>query len=259
MGKVPRPDKTLTGRGEVWQTPLHVRTIGTSGHEGLGDHVRAKLGRKLGKFATSIERVSVRFEDINGPRGGVDTRSRIKVVMSDAPSVVVESLGVDATHAFDTASSTAERAVRRSLGRAGVSRGRASAKTTRKKAPARRKVNPPPAEGALIGRRVGRSKANLASVAARPDKARRDAFVDTAAPGVSASDRKAGGGSTARRNVGRGQKATATLEDSATGKPSRKSTRRAANRAKSGSKQRRAEVRRTTSPKRKATRAAAKS
>jgi hypothetical protein len=235
---------------------LHVRTIGTAGHEGLGDHVRAKLGRKLGKFATSIERVSVRFEDINGPRGGVDTRSRIKVVMSDVPTVVVESLGMDAQHAFDTASSTAERAVRKSLGRAGVSRGRMAGKATRKKAPKRR-VNPAPAAGALVGRRVGRSAENLAEVKARPDKARRDAFVDTAAKGVSATDRKAGGGSTARRNVGRGQRATATLEDSATGKPSRKSTRRGANRAKSGSKQGRAAARKTRSPKRKATKAQA--
>jgi hypothetical protein len=36
---------------------------------------------KLGKSATSIERVSVRLTDVNGPRGGVDQRCRIKVVI----------------------------------------------------------------------------------------------------------------------------------------------------------------------------------
>src|SRR6478736_1963263 len=131
--KIPRGAKRRTGRAGVSETPLHVRTIGASTEEGLGDHVRSKLGRKLGKFAPSIERVSVRFEDVNGPRGGVDTVSRIKVVLSDQPSVIVESQGTDATHAFDTASHRVERAVRKNLGRAGVSN-----RPTRKKATARR-------------------------------------------------------------------------------------------------------------------------
>ena len=45
---------------------------------------------KLGKFATSIERVSVRVTDTNGPRGGVDQVCNVKVVLSGLPSVVVE-------------------------------------------------------------------------------------------------------------------------------------------------------------------------
>lgn len=65
---------------------------------------------------------------------------------------------------------------------------------------------------------------------ARP---RRDVPVDTAAPGVSATDRKAGKKKSAARNVGKraGQKAEVMLEDSAT-TPSRKSTRRSANRGR---------------------------
>jgi hypothetical protein len=45
---------------------------------------------KLGKFAASIERVSVRLSDANGPKGGVDQVCRIKVVLSGLPSVLVE-------------------------------------------------------------------------------------------------------------------------------------------------------------------------
>jgi hypothetical protein len=86
--------------------------------------------------------------------------------------------------------------------------------------------------GSLIGGRVGHSAADLEDALARPEKRRRDAFVDTAAPGVSASDRRAGYGATAARNTKRNTAGmSAALEDSRT-KPSRKSTRRSANRQK---------------------------
>jgi hypothetical protein len=106
----------------------------------------------------------------------------------------------------------------------------------------------------LIGRRVGRAQANLLRAAHRP-RGRRDEWIDTSLPGVSSTDRKAGGGSTAARNTklrlrGMGY----TLEDSAQ-KPTRKSTRKSANRAKSGSKLARKQRRTAHAPKRHATRA----
>jgi len=60
-----------------------------------------------------------------------------------------------------------------------------------------------------------------------PRRPRRDQPVDTAQPGVSATDRKAGKGATAMRNRSprAGRKAVAVLEDSATDRPSRKSSR----------------------------------
>jgi len=39
--------------------------------------VRARLGRGLDPFTTRIERGTVRFEDVNGPKGGIDTVCRI--------------------------------------------------------------------------------------------------------------------------------------------------------------------------------------
>jgi hypothetical protein len=92
-----------------------------------------------------------------------------------------------------------------------------------------------PAKGSLFGRRVGRGPQNLTDALARPEKARGDALVDTARPGVSATDRRAGGGSTARRNS-RAQSTgeVADLEDSASGKPSRRSTRKSAVGLRSG-------------------------
>lgn len=66
--------------------------------------------------------------------------------------------------------------------------------------------------------------------APRPGRRRRDVPVDTAQPGVSATDRRAGGGSTAMRNYavsGRGARTSVyALEDTvASHRPSRKSSR----------------------------------
>lgn len=252
--EIPKPLKRKTGRGDVAETPLHVRTFGATSHAGLSDYVRQKLGRKLGKFARAIERVSVRFDDVNGPKGGVDTVSRIKVVLSELPSVVVESQGVDAQHAFDQASHRTEQTVRRNLGRAGVATGRGKRVTQipARNGTAKRPPYLPPPEGSLIGARVGRSAQNLERTLAW------SSAVDTSREGISASERKAGGGSSAARNVKREtSRATAALEDSTAARPSRKSTRGSANRAKAGSKQGRRAKTVTASPKRAATKAKA--
>lgn len=246
--KLGRPVKRAAGRGGISTTPVHVRATGTPIAPELDEYARTKLARRLGKFAPAIERVSVRFTDVNGPRGGIDIVSRIKVVLRRLASVVVEERGGDAREAFDLASHVAERAVRRSLGRAGFTVGRRKAR-----APLRRVAavppNVPPPGGSLIGRRVGRSKKNLVRTQTW------DPTVDTSLPGVSATDRKAGRGSTAARNVKLATtRATAALEDSATGRPSRKSTRKSANRAKSGSKQFRLAKARAVSPKARAAR-----
>jgi hypothetical protein len=76
-------------------------------------------------------------------------------------------------------------------------------------------------------------------------------------PKKGADDRKAGGDSTADRNrsVRATKKASYELEDSATGTPSRKSTRRAENRAKPDSQLKRRQVRKTSSPQERAVRA----
>lgn len=86
---------------------------------------------------------------------------------------------------------------------------------------------------------------------------RRDLDVDTSEPGVSASDRKAGHGSPAGRKPSKrvAKKGGARLEISATGQPSRKSTRGSAGRLKrSGNLQLKA-IRSTHSAQARATRA----
>jgi hypothetical protein len=70
--------------------------------------------------------------------------------------------------------------------------------------------------------------------AKRPPRPPRDVGVDTSAPGVSASDRRA---APRKPGVRAGKKAQFALEVSA-GKPSRKSTRKAANRQKNDAQSR---------------------
>jgi len=92
-----------------------------------------------------------------------------------------------------------------------------------------------------------------------PKRPRRDTPVDTAQPGVSASDRKVGGGSSGSRNESARakRKGGARLEDSATGKPSRKSTRKSAGRLKRTANLQRKAIRKASSSKTRAVKAKA--
>ena len=114
---VPRPVKRASGRADVLRTPAHLRVIGVELDGEDRALIRKKLGTKLGKFAASIERVTVRMTDANGPRGGVDHVGNVKVVLSGLPSVVVERRDASPYVVIDLALRATEQAVRRSLSR----------------------------------------------------------------------------------------------------------------------------------------------
>jgi hypothetical protein len=124
-GTIPKAEKARAGRSDASATPLAIRSRLRLDTE-TRDAIRARLGRKLGKFALQIDRVSVRFEDVNGPRGGVDIACRIKIAVSGLPSIVVEERAANARLAFAQAAPVAERTLRRVLGRAGYSAPRSS-------------------------------------------------------------------------------------------------------------------------------------
>lgn len=118
--QVPKTVKAVTGRTTPSLVPAHIfeRLPKT---EKLDDsdreYIRRKLGMRLGKFARSIERISVRLKDVNGPKGGIDQNCQIKVVLSGHPSVVIEEQDESLKAAFDLALSRTERAVKRQLER----------------------------------------------------------------------------------------------------------------------------------------------
>jgi putative sigma-54 modulation protein len=96
----------------------YVRARGIElGHEDRASLRRKIATKKLGKFGGSIERISVRLEDVNGPRGGIDHVCRIKVVLAGLPSVVIERRGRSLEAVAAGTLAGVERAIRRRLQR----------------------------------------------------------------------------------------------------------------------------------------------
>lgn len=110
--RVRRPDSPRRA-----SMPAYIRSVGVPLDEADRAYIRRKLGRKLGKFHNAVERVSVRIEDINGPRGGRDKRCRIKVTLRGMASVAVEAQHAALQAAIDGALDRAGRTVTRQLQR----------------------------------------------------------------------------------------------------------------------------------------------
>jgi ribosome-associated translation inhibitor RaiA len=114
---LPKARKKASLRADASMITAHIRALGVDVGADERAYIRRKLGGKFGKFASSVERVSIRIVDTNGPKGGVDQVCRIKVVLSGLPSVIVEQRDTTLAAAIDGALTGAERAVRRSLQR----------------------------------------------------------------------------------------------------------------------------------------------
>lgn len=105
------------GRTDATETPLAIRARGVEVDDDLRAYIQKRAGFKLGKFATAIERTSIRLEDISGPKGAPARRCAIKATLSRHESVVVEVVDYDHKAAFDHAIDSLERAVRRAIER----------------------------------------------------------------------------------------------------------------------------------------------
>jgi hypothetical protein len=116
-GWIPKAAKRKSALRDVRLVPAHIRVLGANLSQDQRASIRQKLDRKLAKFADSIERVSVRVTDVNGPRGGIDQICRIKVVLSNLPSVLFEAQDATLDVAIGSALVGTERAVRRTLQR----------------------------------------------------------------------------------------------------------------------------------------------
>jgi ribosomal subunit interface protein len=114
---LPRTRKRVAGRTAAPATPAAFRTADLDLSQALKDHTQRHLGMKLGKFASEIERITVRLTNVNGTKGGVDKVCKVKVVLVGLPSVIVEQRDADAYAAVDAALDRIERAVRKSLER----------------------------------------------------------------------------------------------------------------------------------------------
>jgi hypothetical protein len=114
---LPRPVKLTRDRTFTVPPPAHIRVLGVEMEDEDRNNIARKLGMKLGKFASSIERITVRLSDANGPKGGRDQICQIKVVLSGLPSIVVEERGSALHTATERAMKATALAVRRGVQR----------------------------------------------------------------------------------------------------------------------------------------------
>ena len=110
-------NKRSNSRTPAAGVPSYIRAVGDVLDSADREYLKRKLDQKLGKFATAVHRTSVRVEDINGARGGIDKRCRIKVVLNGLPTVVVEEHHASVKGAMDNALARMERSVRSATGR----------------------------------------------------------------------------------------------------------------------------------------------
>ena len=85
--------------------------------EALRFHVDRRLRFALSRFGERIAKVTVRFEDANGARGGVDKQCQIAVALRPSGNVIVEDIDADLRAVVDRAADRAARAVDRDLQR----------------------------------------------------------------------------------------------------------------------------------------------
>ena len=115
--QVARSTRQKAGRTVASQAPAYIRSMGSALDEVHREYLRRKLQRMVEKFGSAIERTSVRLEDVNGPRGGIDKRCQVKIVLRGLPSVYVDERDSSVQAAMDRALARVNRAVRQALQR----------------------------------------------------------------------------------------------------------------------------------------------
>jgi len=74
-------------------------------------YIERRLSYALGRFGHRVRRVMVRFEDLNGPRGGLDKRCHIEAQISRRGSLVVDVRHVELEPAIARAADRIRRRV----------------------------------------------------------------------------------------------------------------------------------------------------
>jgi hypothetical protein len=92
-------DKHKRGRVPIERAPVAIRSKSRLG-DAFQTRIRAQLASHSVAAGDALERATVRFADVNGPKGGVDTECKIKLVIAGAPTVVVAKRAPSPEEAF---------------------------------------------------------------------------------------------------------------------------------------------------------------
>ena len=100
---------------------VDVRWRATDASDALAIYVNRRLKFALARFGGAVQHVTVRFEDVNGPKGGIDKRCTIEAT-GKFGTHVVEARDTDFHVAADHAAAVLKRLVARVVGIAGEHR-----------------------------------------------------------------------------------------------------------------------------------------
>lgn len=96
---------------------IHIQARGFELTDGLREHTRRRLQFAIDWASDDVRKVTVRFSDINGPRGGNDKRCLIQIPLNGSKDIVIEDRESDLYVAIDRAAERIERALARKLKR----------------------------------------------------------------------------------------------------------------------------------------------
>ena len=96
---------------------ISIRSRNFSLTEALRNHASKRLHFALSRCSNHIRRVIMQLSDINGPRGGIDKRCQLRLVLDGLPDVIINDIEADMYTAIDRATDRAGRTLARKLGR----------------------------------------------------------------------------------------------------------------------------------------------
>lgn len=114
--KAHEDERVSRGRTTSSRTPVFVRNT-TSDKTLDREWLQQRMGFRLGKFATGIDRADVTVRDESGPNGAPAIRATVRLQRPSQEPIAVTAYGVTARIAVAAALQSCERTLRRSVGR----------------------------------------------------------------------------------------------------------------------------------------------
>ena len=94
---------------------IQTRVKGYRESKEINEYAERRLLFSLSRFSNRIESVTIRLEDINGPRGGVDQQCTLSIRFKQGGQLRVESMETDWRNAIDLAADRIGRSVARHI------------------------------------------------------------------------------------------------------------------------------------------------
>ena len=96
---------------------IDTRALGFTLTTSIEAHVESRLAHAIGPFENRLLGVTVRVDDVNAGRGGVDKRCSVVVTVPRRAAVMAEATHQDLYAAVDEAASRVRRSLKRALKR----------------------------------------------------------------------------------------------------------------------------------------------